>query len=361
MKLSIIVPAFQAKSTISKCLDGLIRAIGPDDEIFVVDDGSTDGTDQTVAEFDDERVIVIRLDVNIGRGPARNVGAFRASGEVIVFVDADVVVHPDSLARIRQTFLNQSVTALIGSYDDRPGDPGLVSQFRNLLHHHTHQTAGTISSHFWTGLGAVRADVFRHIGGFSERRWSRNMEDVKFGHRLSDFGHTILVRPDIQGTHLRPYSFNSMIRSDLFDRAIPWTRLSLADRRTDKFVMSGSQLLAAISSCLIPVFALLALFAPLGWIGAGLASLLFGYSYRTFWARLIRLRGARFLAVAAPLSYAHTMTAVVGFVVGVSAATRDFFRHAVRNYLVSRGRRRTDDQSLSTAVLTKSENSSSEK
>lgn len=358
MKLSVIVPAFRAKSTIGACLTALVLSLDENDEIIVVDDGSDDGTDATVLAVQDSRITLIRLSKNIGRGPARNRAASRATGDVLVFVDADVVVHRDTLQKIRHVFVHDATTAIIGSYDDSPADPGSVSQFRNLLHYFTHQTSGATSSHFFTGLSAVRSGAFQSVGGFSERRWSRNMEDVEFGHRLTDAGHAILVRPEIQGIHLRPYTLVSMVRSDLFDRAIPWTRLTFADRRTDKFVLSGSRLISGTSVCLFPLFLLATLLTKWGFLGAVSTLLAFAVSQRKFWSAMVELRGLKFLVRVIPLSYVHIATATLGFGLGFTSACLDFVRNHVRRKRHPRG---SGQGSLPRASSTMTEMSSSEK
>jgi glycosyltransferase involved in cell wall biosynthesis len=127
-------------------------------ELIVVDDASTDGTAGLAAGYADA---VIRL---TGRpsGPsyARNRGAEVARGEVLVFVDADVCVHRDTLRRFAWVFVDEpGVDAAFGSYDDQPPAPGLVSQYRNLLHHHIHQQSAGEAETFWAGCGAVRRQV----------------------------------------------------------------------------------------------------------------------------------------------------------------------------------------------------------
>ena len=90
-------------------------------------------------------------------GDARNTGAALATGDVLVFIDADVVVHRDAMTRIRAAMAaDPGLDAVYGSYDDRPADAGVVSRFRNLLHHEVHQLAAGPSPSFWAGLGAVR-------------------------------------------------------------------------------------------------------------------------------------------------------------------------------------------------------------
>ena len=109
-----------------------------------------------------------------GEGPAaaRNRGAEQVAGDVIVFVDADVTVHPDALERIREAFAaDPELAAVFGSYDDAPAAPQLVSQFRNLLHHHVHSSSPGPAETFWAGLGAVRREPFLAAGGFDSARF----------------------------------------------------------------------------------------------------------------------------------------------------------------------------------------------
>ena len=75
----------------------------------------------------------------------------------MVFFDADVLVRPDTLTRYAVLFANEpTVAAAFGAYDDRPTEPGAVSQYRNLLHHFTHLSNAGEAYTFWAGCGAVR-------------------------------------------------------------------------------------------------------------------------------------------------------------------------------------------------------------
>ena len=133
-----------------------------------------------------EELIVVDSPEHLGPAAARNLGAQRAQGDVIVFVDADVEVHEDAFGRIRSAFdRDQTLAASFGSYDDAPGADGIVSDFRNLLHHHVHHQGAGVATTFWAGLGAIRREVFLAIGGFDEARFPRaSIEDVELGMRL---------------------------------------------------------------------------------------------------------------------------------------------------------------------------------
>jgi glycosyltransferase involved in cell wall biosynthesis len=322
--ISVVVPVFNAAETLQPCLEALAAAVGPDDEIVVADDGSTDGALEALPPGLAARVHWVRSTRNIGRGPIRNLGVRHTTGAVVLFVDADVVVRRDAVERVRDTFgQDTGIVALIGSYDAAPPAAGVVSQYRNLLHHHTHQTGGPRATHFWTGLGAVRRHVFDSLGGLDEVLWARNMEDVEFGHRLTDAGHAIVVDPSLQGTHLKHYTVSSMVRSDLIDRAIPWSRLLLqSNRHTDGFVTSWLQRLSAL--CAIGIVAT----GPATLVNrrfvAPLVVALGGFTAVNLplWRFLARSRSVPFAAASWPLHLLHSVTSAIGFACAVATPRR---------------------------------------
>lgn len=208
-------------------------------EVIVVADGDSDGSWQ-VAEafgakaFNTNRTLplkVIRLQESKGPARARNIGAYEATGDIIFFVDADVEILPDTVLQVAQSFAeNPQLTALIGSYDDAPGAPNFLSQYKNLFHHYTHQTACLDASTFWGACGAVRRSVFQNVGGFDENYRKPCIEDIELGYRLKQAGHTIHLRKDIQVKHLKQWTPFSLLRADIFYRALPWTALLLQVR-----------------------------------------------------------------------------------------------------------------------------------
>jgi GT2 family glycosyltransferase len=325
----MVVPIHESADTLEVCITALLAARGPDDEIIIADDGSTDGGWTALPGPVVEQVSVVTSPTNIGRGPVRNLGAATATGDVLVFVDADVAVHHDALELLRSAFAaDPNCAAVIGSYDDKPAHQGIVSQYRNLLHHHTHHTRGSTATHFWTGLGAVRRDVFTDMGGLDEHTWARNMEDVEFGHRVVDAGHVIRVLPAAQGTHHKQFTVGSMIRTDLFNRAIPWSSLMLdSGMRTDPFVASSPQTISVAASLLV-VLGLLAW--PVTTIGAWVAAvslLAFLMVNTRLWLFFARARGVGFAIATIPLHLLHSLLAGVGFAV---AATTSIWRVVTR-------------------------------
>lgn len=223
--VSIVVPVHNGAAAFEKCLAALSRSLHAPDEVIVVDDGSTDRSGQAARRCGAR---VLRNSQPQGPAAARNRGAQAATSDLLFFVDADVTVHPDTVGRVADAFCaDPKLDALIGSYDDAPADPHFLSQYRNLLHHFTHQRAREEASTFWGACGAIRRDVFARVGGFDERFARPSIEDIELGYRLTEAGHRIRLDKDVQVTHLKRWTAGSMLKTDLLRRGVPWTELIL--------------------------------------------------------------------------------------------------------------------------------------
>jgi glycosyltransferase involved in cell wall biosynthesis len=228
MRLSVIIPVHNAAAFLDHCLESLRRSSFGNYQCIVVDDASTDQS-QGIART--HGATVVALDQNGGPARARNRGAAQAQGEIVLFLDADVCVHTETLGQVDAHFRQHpSADALIGSYDDTPADPGFISQYKNLFHHFVHHTSRPQAWTFWAGCGAIRRDIFLAAGGFDESYRRPSIEDIELGFRLRAQGRRIDLNPAIQVTHLKRWTFRTLLRTDLFDRGIPWFRLMLRDR-----------------------------------------------------------------------------------------------------------------------------------
>jgi GT2 family glycosyltransferase len=221
--LSVLVPVRNGDATLRSCLEALLWGDRSPDELIVVDDRSSDGSRELAEEVGAR--LVRREGADGGAAHVRNLGARTAEGDILIFVDADVVVHADTLALIEAEFsADPELAALFGSYDDDPPG-GVVSRYKNLEHHFVHQHARRDTSNFWTGCGAVRRSVFLSVGGFDERYLGASIEDIDLGWRMRRAGYRIRLCPEVQGTHLKRWTLWQMVRADILGRAVPWTRL----------------------------------------------------------------------------------------------------------------------------------------
>jgi hypothetical protein len=266
------------------------------------------------------------------RGPAsaRNLGARTACGEILLFVDADVLVPPDALERIAARFSEDAARdAVIGSYDEAPASPDLVSQYRNLLHCYTHQRGRARTCGFWTGCGAIRRAVFQAHGGFDETYTRPCIEDLELGTRLRQAGRQVWLDKGLQVKHLKRLRFRAMLRTDLVDRAVAWTRLILRSHQmpvdlnlkwTQRFsvLATGWGALALMMAAVFAAASATRVAAALA-LSAALAAGAVAVLNRDFYRFLARVRGPWFALRACPLHCLYFLVGGTGFAAGLAA------------------------------------------
>jgi protoporphyrinogen oxidase/GT2 family glycosyltransferase len=316
MKLSLIIPVLNGGEAFRQCLTSLLSVTPQAHEIIVVGDGDTDGSRSFARQ---NGCIVIENAAPLGPARARNQAARQAAGDILFFIDADVTVPMDAIGRVIAEFVRDpELAAIIGSYDANPLALGFFAQYKNLQHHFVHQTGSEEAFTFWGACGAIRRDLFLEIGGFDETYTRPSIEDIELGYRLKRAGHRIRLVKDLQVKHLKAWTMSSQLRSDFFDRALPWTRLlarsgaiandlniNVSSRTSAAlvFVLLGLLGLSMVAggwfalAALLPALALLYLNAPL---------------YRFF----LRARGLWFTMRAVPWHWFYYLYSGVAYIVG---------------------------------------------
>ena len=226
--ISVVMPAYNASGLLPRVLAPLMEMLarGEVSEVIVVDDQSPDTTAE-VAQSLGARVLTTPK--NGGPGAARNLAAEHAIGDILWFVDSDVIAWPDGAEKVRAAMSEEGVAAVFGSYDSTPAGTQWFSRYKNLMHRFYHQNAGREAATFWAGCGAVRADIFRKIGGFDIETYRvPSIEDIELGYRIRSAGGRIIVDPTLLGKHLKVWSPKNAIFTDIFRRALPWSRLMIS-------------------------------------------------------------------------------------------------------------------------------------
>ncbi|WP_432050167.1 glycosyltransferase family 2 protein [Verrucosispora sp. NA02020] len=322
MRVSVVVPNYNKERTLGDCLSAVYAQTVAPAEVIVVDDASTDRSRRIAAGFG---CTVLALPVNGGVSAARNAGAARATGDVLLFVDSDVALAPGTLAAAVRVLREHPDCGVVqGIYDLRPlHDDGPVEAYKTLFEHFWRRRATGVTSTTMFALTAVPKDVFELVGGFDERL--RDAEDVEFGTRLPA-RYEIRVSAEMVGRHddvdrLRPYL------SELFRRAVTYADAvvaarwepPVADGRPPHRVDVGA-VVGMAGTGLAVATAPLVLVTP-GLVVLPLALLVtVGVADRALLAFAARHRGPRFALYAAGMRLLTHLTECVGMGLGICAA-----------------------------------------
>lgn len=202
MFLSVVIPTYNRLPILTKCLDALEHQIWSGDyEVVVVDDGSTDDTIPFL-RTNSQRFSHVRLIEQNHQGPAaaRNLGVHQALGDVIIFIDSDLVVT--------DVFLASHVEALKSS-TERAFTYGRVVNTANFEHptREPFKITDYSGAFFATGNVAIGKQWLLDAGLFDEGFSLYGWEDLELGVRLKNMGLRLIPCPQAVGYHWHP-AFN---------------------------------------------------------------------------------------------------------------------------------------------------------
>lgn len=220
MKFSVIVPTYNRRFILQKCLEALRDQIYPaeDYEVFIVDDGSTDGTQESLRTLPSK--FHTRLQARRGPAVARNLGAAESGGDFLAFTDSDCLVPTDWLARLDEAFEKWPEAGAVGGYLQAPEEVLEKNVLARMEFMETHFVYGAGQEAFLGGFEspaggtnniAYRRQIFEKLGGFDESFPVAAGEDADLKLRTTRAGYKIGYVP-IKVTHLDPYSFGSFLR-----------------------------------------------------------------------------------------------------------------------------------------------------
>jgi len=176
MRLSFVIPAYNRAWCLSECLDSILSQRGADDEIIVVDDGSTDKTPAVLEQYTGRGVRSLRLPGNSGPAGARNAGMREARGEYLVFLDSDDRLLPGGLETLRKRIQKTGSAFVgywfncIGSENGRP--TGAAPRDRYAMTYEDLLAGEKVGGEF---LPVIRRAEFAHIGYFEQCRGGEDL------------------------------------------------------------------------------------------------------------------------------------------------------------------------------------------
>jgi GT2 family glycosyltransferase len=212
MRFSVIIPTYNRKDLLLRCLAAATGLDYPDYEIVVADDGATDGSIAAAQEAF-PHVRYVPHAINTGEPAARNRGINAATGEIIAFIDDDCVAPRDWLQRHARHYDDPRIAAVGGPQVCRA--PNFFEKFDTVRYGVKFQRLQTIESiahfeHLITGNMSVRRAVLERVGAFDERFLTGC--DSDFIRRLSRAGYWFVRDPALQVDHLKTYRLGSYLR-----------------------------------------------------------------------------------------------------------------------------------------------------
>ncbi len=173
-------------------------------EIVLVDNGSTDGTQDAVRQhFPEVRLFALRENAGVAGG--RNVGAQHATGDILTFIDDDALLQTPSIVNILDDRFraNPNLAAVGFKIINDKADTVLRHEFP-MRHHTPHNVATEQPASYFIGCGfAFRRDVFNQLGGFYTGMFYA-LEEVDISYQLVEQGYDLLYTPDIVVRHRTP-------------------------------------------------------------------------------------------------------------------------------------------------------------
>jgi glycosyltransferase involved in cell wall biosynthesis len=177
LAFSVVVPTYNEAGDISMCLDAVFELDPPAEEVIVVDDASTDRTREIVSEYD---VTLLVNDENRGVAATRNRGIEAASGDVVVLLNADVLLPTDFLGRVRPHYEAGADFVVCNSQVENTDDPaGCYVQAKKDYEVEGGQT------YTWSEGWSARREILLAEGGFDETFPSASGEDAALADDLA--------------------------------------------------------------------------------------------------------------------------------------------------------------------------------
>ncbi len=279
-KISVIIPAHNSEHVLLECLESLKASTYAVDEIIVVNDGSSDNT-LSVAEKCG--VKTVNLDGHHDANYCRNKGAEVATGDILLFLDSDIVVQPDTIQHVLEAFSDENTDGIVGLYSTRHRHKNLASQYKNSWIRYSYLKSDPKIDWIFGAVTAIRKDVFWRVGGFDVTLIAKyGGEDLELGKRMTKSAYRIILSQEIEVEHLKHHTLVSLFKNDL-ERSRGFVQLAYRLEQVTSSFHKGfvnvypAFIFSTVISWPILVSGILGFwFAPLWWVSSPFAILYLG-------------------------------------------------------------------------------------
>lgn len=209
-RVSVIIPAYNAETIIRECLSSLInQSIRRDKyEIIVVDDGSTDRTNDIAKEFG-ARVLYQK---NAGPAAARNRGAQEAESDILLFIDSDCIPNKGWIEKMIEPFSNPEIVGVQGIYMSK--QKNIIARLvqTEIEHRYSLMQRSKYIDFIGTYAAAYKKNIFLKMGGFDISFPMASGEDTDLSYRLSQNDYKMVFNPQAIVYHKHPDTLKSYLR-----------------------------------------------------------------------------------------------------------------------------------------------------
>ncbi len=228
--ISIVIPTYNSSGFMPNLLDSIFKQAVEDMEVVIVDDCSTDNTVEIVKQYP---VRVIQMEKNGGPARARNRGVREAEGDIIFFLDSDVIVMEGAVREVKEYFeRNPSANCVIGICATEPLNKGFVPKYMAMFEYiHLLGAPDRKVSVFAPRCGAIKKELFQRVGGYDETYKGADVEDFELARRINKVD-SIILNPKMLVRHQFVNNFEEAVRN-YFKRAVMWIHLFMTDKQLD--------------------------------------------------------------------------------------------------------------------------------
>ena len=203
--ISVIVPAWNEQISIAKTMQSVIDNSYDKIELIVINDGSTDDTEKSIRNFikqldkKQKKKIKHYNQANGGKGAALNYGTSKATGEIVMTVDADSALHPSAIENLTRYFADSKIDGVVGNVKVANNETliGLVQQLEYLFGFYSKRAHCMLGAEYIFGGACAafrKSATFDRFGGFDTEN---KTEDIEMSMRLKSYGLKSLFAEDV--------------------------------------------------------------------------------------------------------------------------------------------------------------------
>lgn len=225
MYLSVIIPTYNRKKTLKNTIESLLNQTYPEDkyELVIADDGSNDGTKEMISNITSNVIINYYWQKNRGRAAARNLGIKNSKGDLLLFIDSDMLAEESLLSEHTKEYQNYKNIMVIGNIKlsktiKRTPFVRTVLEKENKIENRSNEKGFIPNEFCLTGNLSIRKKDLEKIGFFDEKFKEYGWEDTVFGYKARDKGIRILCNPDAIAYH-EDYATNLRAHCRRWERA----------------------------------------------------------------------------------------------------------------------------------------------